>query len=195
MQPCRPLWPCVSRRTAASACRDRLPRVLGSRCRGAAPHMVPGGKVLWGGQGGVARAHRLEIRRHPAVFNYFISWAPRARTCTGSPSVSTRSHPCAARDAVGVPGGTGDPAHAGSHGEGDGFLVALLSPARRARRILYLRPLSEMNNGNNPYSPYLMSGRSRGRAFSTKQFKKAAAAGPDRPRRRGGRDRRRSCAG
>jgi len=34
----------------------------------------------------------------------------------------------------------------------------------------YLRLLSEMNNANNPYSAYDLSGNSRGRAFSTREF-------------------------
>ena len=39
--------------------------------------------------------------------------------------------------------------------------------------VVYVRPLSEMNNGNNPYSAYDLSGRSRGPAYSTHQFKRA----------------------
>ena len=39
--------------------------------------------------------------------------------------------------------------------------------------VVYLRPLSEMNNANNPYSAYDRSGNSRGPAFTTAWFKKA----------------------
>ena len=34
-------------------------------------------------------------------------------------------------------------------------------------QVVYLRPLSEMNNSNNPYSPYDHSGSPRGPAFTT----------------------------
>jgi hypothetical protein len=39
--------------------------------------------------------------------------------------------------------------------------------------VTFLRPLSEMNNGNNSYAPYDLSGRSRGPANSVAQLKSA----------------------
>ena len=45
---------------------------------GAAAYLAPKGKVYWGGQGGYSQAHIRDFERqsgkHPAVFNYFISW-------------------------------------------------------------------------------------------------------------------------
>src|SRR2546423_708508 len=45
----------------------------------AAPYTAPGNKVLWGGQGGYTAGHIADFERqsgkHPAVFNYFISWS------------------------------------------------------------------------------------------------------------------------
>src|SRR4051795_323634 len=44
----------------------------------AAPYTAPGRKVLWGGQGGYDARHislfEQQSGKHPAVFNYFISW-------------------------------------------------------------------------------------------------------------------------
>jgi hypothetical protein len=145
---------------------------------GAEPYTAPGGKVLWGGQGGYSAGSIAEFGRqsgkHPAVFNYFISWrasrsdmhwlgfrladatGQRARTML---SVSTDDTGLSPRDLA--------------RGGGDGFLIALSRALTEHGGVTYLRPLSEMNNGANPYSPYDLSGRSRGPAFSTSQFKKA----------------------
>jgi hypothetical protein len=60
-----------------------------------------------------------------------------------------------------------------ARGSGDAFLIGLSRLLAEKGQVTYLRPLSEMNNGENPYSPYDMSGRSRGPAFSTGQFKRA----------------------
>jgi hypothetical protein len=145
---------------------------------GADSFTAPGNKVLWGGQGGYDAGSIGDFRRqsgkHPAVFNYFISWRASQSdmhwlsfrladaTRMGSRamlSVSTDDTGLSPRDLA--------------RGGGDAFLVALCRQLAAHGGITYLRPLSEMNNGNNPYSPYDLSGRSRGRAFSTAWFKKA----------------------
>jgi hypothetical protein len=144
----------------------------------AEPYTAPGNKVLWGGQGGYSAGHIRDFARqsgkHPAVFNYFISWrasqpdmhwlsfrladATRMRS-RAMLSVSTDDTGLSPRDLA--------------RGGGDGFLVALNRQLAEHAGITYLRPLSEMNNGNNPYSPYDLAGRSRGAAFSTAWFKRA----------------------
>jgi hypothetical protein len=60
-----------------------------------------------------------------------------------------------------------------ARGAGDTFLVRLGGLMAAHGQVVYLRPLSEMNNGRNPYSAYDLSGRPRGPAFSTRQFKLA----------------------
>jgi hypothetical protein len=141
----------------------------------AAPYTAPGNKVLWGGQGGYKPGSIGEFARqsgkHPAVFNYFIDWrgdfnwlglrlqdAARAES-RAMLSVSTEETGLSLRDLA--------------RGGGDGFLVGLNRLAEEHGEVVYLRPLSEMNNANNPYSPYDQSGRPRGRAFTTAWFKKA----------------------
>src|SRR5215212_4562543 len=45
---------------------------------GATSFVPPGNKIFWGGQGGYSeqsiRDFKMQSGRHPAVFNYFISW-------------------------------------------------------------------------------------------------------------------------
>ena len=60
-----------------------------------------------------------------------------------------------------------------ARGGGDGFLVGLNRLVAERGQVVYLRPLSEMNNANNPYSAYDQSGNPRGPAFTTTWFKKA----------------------
>ena len=60
-----------------------------------------------------------------------------------------------------------------ARGAGDGFLVGLNRLVAERDETVYLRPLSEMNNSNNPYSAYLGNGAPRGPAYTTAWFKKA----------------------
>jgi hypothetical protein len=141
----------------------------------AEPYTAPGNKVLWGGQGGYTAGSIGEFARqsgkHPAVFNYFIDWrgdfnwlglrlgdAERAES-RAMLSVSTEETGISLRDLA--------------RGGGDGFLVGLNRLVDEHGQVVYLRPLSEMNNANNPYSPYDHSGRPRGPAFTTTWFKRA----------------------
>ena len=141
----------------------------------AAPYTAPGNKVLWGGQGGYGAANIADFERqsgkHPAVFNYFIDWGSKdgflggrlddARRMGSSAmlSLSTKGTRLSPRDLA--------------KGGGDGFLIRLNRLLADHGEVVYVRPLSEMNNGNNPYSAYDLSGRSRGPAYATGQFKRA----------------------
>ena len=139
------------------------------------PYTAPGNKVLWGGQGGYKPGAIGEFQRqsgkHPAVFNYFIDWrgdfnwlglrlddAERAKS-HAMLSVSTEETGISLRDLA--------------RGAGDPFLVGLNRLVDEHGQVVYLRPLSEMNNANNPYSAYDDKGRPRGPAFTTTWFKKA----------------------
>ena len=141
----------------------------------AEPYTAPGNKVLWGGQGGYKPGAIGEFERqsgkHPAVFNYFIDWrgdfnwlalrlddAARAKS-HAMLSVSTEETGISLRDLA--------------RGAGDGFLVGLNRLVAERDETVYLRPLSEMNNSNNPYSAYLGNGAPRGPAYTTAWFKKA----------------------
>lgn len=144
----------------------------------AEPYTAPGGKVLWGGQGGYTAgsigAFARQSGKHPAVFNYFISWGAsrsnfhwlgfRLQDAAGA-----NSHPMLSVS----------PEHTGlslkdlATGGGDAFLVGLNRLIAENDQTVYLRPLSEMNNSNNPYSAYDDSGRPRGPGYTTAWFKKA----------------------
>ena len=142
------------------------------------PFTAPGNKVLWGGQGGYTAGSIADFEKqsgkHPAVFNYFISWRASqpdmhwlSFRLTDTTRMGSRAMLSVSTDDTGL-----SPRDL-ARGGGDGFLVALCRQLGAHTGITYLRPLSEMNNGNNPYSPYDLSGRSRGAAYSTAWFKKA----------------------
>jgi hypothetical protein len=150
---------------------------LPGAARGSA-YLPPAGDVFWGGQGGYSAGHIADFARqsgrHPAVFNYFISWRAtssalhwlsfrladatrmRARTLLSISPEETRL----------TPGQL-------ARGAGDGFLVALCRLLAEQGQVTYLRPLSEMNNGDNPYSAYDLSGHPRGPDYSVREFKRA----------------------
>jgi hypothetical protein len=145
---------------------------------GAATFAPPAGKVYWGGQGGYSAAHIGDFEhqsgKHPAVFNYFISWHAsesafhwlsfrladaRARDTAAMLSI-------APEDSGLTPGGI-------ARGEGDAFLVGLNRLLAEHGEATFVRPLSEMNNGGNAYAPYDLSGRSRGPANSVARLRSA----------------------
>jgi hypothetical protein len=142
------------------------------------PHLPPAGKVFWGGQGGysadIIADFALQSGLHPAVYNYFISWPatpPAMDWLSFRLADSTRM---GARTLLSVStADTGLTPAALARGAGDDFLIQLSGLLAAHGRVTYLRPLSEMNNGDNPYSAYDLSGRPRGPAFTTRQFKRA----------------------
>jgi hypothetical protein len=144
----------------------------------AAPYTAPGNKVLWGGQGGYSAGHIRDFAqqsgKHPAVFNYFIEWKSNDPTFHWlgfrlQDALDERSRAMLSVETS----GTGISNAELANGAGDTFLVRLNGLMAEHGQVVYLRPLSEMNNGNNPYSAYDLSGRSRGPAWSTRQFKRA----------------------
>jgi hypothetical protein len=145
---------------------------------GAAPYAAPGNKVLWGGQGGYSAAHIRDFAKqsgkHPAVFNYFIEWRANDPTFHWLGFRLRDAQVQGSRAMLSVEtSGTGISPAELARGAGDTFLVRLNGLMAAHGQIVYLRPLSEMNNGNNPYSAYDPSGRPRGPAFTTSQFKLA----------------------
>ena len=141
----------------------------------AAPYTAPGNKVLWGGQGGYTAGNIADFERqsgkHPAVFNFFVDWGARDEWLGGRLEDARRmgSRAMLSLSTAGTRLSPRDLAQ----GEGDGFLLRLNALLADHGEVVYLRPLSEMNNANNPYSAYDLSGRPRGPGFSTRQFKRA----------------------
>jgi hypothetical protein len=144
----------------------------------AASYAPPPGRVFNSGIGGYGPgapdAFGRQAGKHPAVYQYFVSWrAGRSdvRWLDGLLQSTERAR-SRAMFAVSTKGTRLTPA-AIARGEGDDFLLALNRLLTDHGRPAYLRLLSEMNNGHNPYSAYTLSGRSRGRAYGTGLFKRA----------------------
>jgi HAMP domain-containing protein len=145
---------------------------------GAASFLPPAGKVYWGGQGGYTQAHIRDFAeqsgKHPAVFNYFISWRASESSFhwLSYRLADARAEGTAAMLSV-APEDTGLTPRDLAQGRGDAFLVGLNRLLAEHGQVTFLRPLSEMNNANNSYAPYDLSGRSRGPANSVGELKNA----------------------
>src|SRR4051794_10334502 len=144
----------------------------------AAAFLPPGNKVFWGGQGGYDQAHIRDFAnqsgKHPAIYNYFISWRASFSDMHWLGFRLDDARAQNSRVLLSVsPTGTGLTPGSIAKGKGDGFLVKLNRLVAERGEITYVRPMSEMNNANNPYSAYDLNGRSRGPAYSTRAFKQA----------------------
>jgi hypothetical protein len=144
----------------------------------AEPYTAPGNKVLWGGQGGYDARHidafEQQSGKHPAVFNYFISWKASESSFHWLGFRLADAERKGAHAMLSV--STDNPALSPkvlARGGGDRFLVGLNHLLAEHQEVVYLRPLSEMNNANNPYSAYDQAGRLRGEAFKPSWFIKA----------------------
>jgi hypothetical protein len=62
-----------------------------------------------------------------------------------------------------------------AQGKGDGYLLELNSALSRWGSTVYVRPLPEMNGHWNAYCAYTKSGRFKGAAYSTANYRKAFA--------------------
>jgi hypothetical protein len=144
----------------------------------AATFLPPAEKVYWGGQGGYSQAHIRDFAqqsgKHPAVFNYFISWRASQSSFhwLSYRLADARAQGAAAMLSV-APEDTGLRPRDLARGEGDVFLMGLTRLLAEHGEVTFLRPLSEMNNGNNAYAPYDLAGRSRGPAYTVRQLKNA----------------------
>jgi hypothetical protein len=140
--------------------------------------LPPAGKVYWGGQGGYSAAHIGDFEhqsgKHPAVFNYFISWraSKSAFHWLSFRLADARAEDTAAMLSI-APEDTGLSPRGIARGDGDAFAVGLGRLLAEHGEVTFLRPLSEMNNGANDYAPYDLSGRPRGPANSAGWLKSA----------------------
>lgn len=138
----------------------------------------PSGKVLWGGQGGYEGGQVADFARQagkrPATYQFFVTWSRGAGDLgfiEGRLGVAER---LATRPMFHLSTkGTRHTPRSLAQGGGDGFLLGLNRLLGAYGRPVFIRPLSEMNNGANPYSPYDLAGRSRGRAYTTAAFRSA----------------------
>lgn len=144
----------------------------------AATYAPPPGHVFNSGVGGYdpgsPEAFGRQAGKHPAVYQYFIEWRARRPDVHWLEGLLQNTQRARSRVMLSVSTKTTrlSPRSIAS-GDGDGFLLALNRLLTEHGNPTYLRLLSEMNNGSNPYSAYTLGGRSRGRAYSTAQFKRA----------------------
>ena len=128
-----------------------------------------------GGYGpGAVDAFARQAGKHPAVFQSFVDWRAGSADVHWLDGLLANSDRARARAMLSVSTRTTGltPARI-ARGDGDHFLLALNQLLTAHRHPTYVRLLSEMNNGNNPYSAYDLGGRSRGPAYSTRQFRRA----------------------
>jgi hypothetical protein len=152
--------------------------LLAPSAAAASPYTPPAGKVFHSGIGGygpgAAQAFGEQSGKRPAVYQYFVSWKSAERDLNfmerllgyaGAAGSRTMFH-VSTKDTSLTPAAI-------ARGAGDGFLLGMNRMLAEHGRPTYLRLLSEMNNGGNPYAAYDLNGRSRGRAYSTRAFKRA----------------------
>lgn len=145
---------------------------------GAAAYTPGPGKVFHSGAGGYGpdaiADFTAQSGKHPAVFQYFVSWNAGAADVRWMRGLLEQGDRARSRVAFSVSTkGTGLTPRGIASGDGDAFLLALNRMLAEHGRPSYLRLLSEMNNADNPYSAYTHGGRSRGPAFAPRQFKRA----------------------
>lgn len=144
----------------------------------AAVYGPPRGKVFTAGSGGYGpgaiAAFQRQSGKHPAVFQYSITWRARKPDVHFFAGLLRQSAAARSRVwlSVGLKGTSLNPKSI-AQGKGDSFLVNLGFLLAVARQPAYVAPLGEMNNGRNRYSAYNLRGRSKGKAYSTGQFKRA----------------------
>jgi hypothetical protein len=153
---------------------------------GAAPYAPPTGKVLQGGTGGYDGGHIRDFARRsgrrPAVYQFFftprwtgddqrsLNWQRGLLQLAAEQGVRPMFALSTARGGNG--GSVVTPAGL-ARGAGDRYLIQLGELAAENGRVLYVRLMAEMNNWNNPYCAFGATGRSRGRAHSTRWFRQA----------------------
>lgn len=145
---------------------------------GADVYGPPPGKVFHSGLGGYGPGavgdFTHQSGKHPAVYQYFVSWKSDTRDLNFIRGLLANNARAGSRTALAVStNGTGLSPAAIARGDGDRFLVGLNRILSEHGQPTYLRLLSEMNNASNAYSAYDSNGRSRGEAYSTRQFKRA----------------------
>jgi hypothetical protein len=138
----------------------------------------PAGKVFHSGIGGYDAGavgdFTAQSGKHPAVYQYFVSWRGDQRDLGFIRRLLDQTGRAGSRTALAIStNGTGLSPAAIARGRGDDFLLGLNALLAAHGAPTYVRLLSEMNNGSNDYSAYDLRGRSRGPDFTTAQFKRA----------------------
>jgi len=136
--------------------------------------LPPRGKVFSGLSGGLsADLFERQTGKHPAVFGFFTKFygANEFIFRSAEQADSRLMLHISTQDGY----GTGEVVtpRGIARGDGDRYLVNLNRRIAEYGQPTYIRLMAEMNQANNGYSAFDKSGRSRGPAHSTAQFKQA----------------------
>src|SRR3954470_8430457 len=138
----------------------------------ATPYLPPNGKTFAGVVGGYdATSFARETGSHPSVFQFFGGWNQttsymfegardaRARLMIHLSTVRGTSEQITPRGIA--------------RGAGDDYLLALGQRIADYGGVTYIRLMAEMDGYWNAYCAYTAGGRSKGPAYTTKQFRRA----------------------
>ena len=103
----------------------------------------------------------------------FISWGVHKQTYMDNTLAGAKPIPLLSFGTVNKYGREGITPAGIAKGKGDRLLIDIAQALDRFGRFAYVRPYSEMNGHWNPYCAYNSNGTYRGRAHSTKKFRKA----------------------
>src|SRR5215216_934406 len=138
------------------------------------PLLPPRGKVFSGLSGGLSiDLFERQTGKHPAVFGFFTKFygANEFIFRSAEQADSRLMLHISTQDGY----GTGEVVtpRGIARGDGDRYLVNLNRRIAEYGQPTYIRLMAEMNQANNGYAAFDKSGRSRGPAHSTAQFKQA----------------------
>jgi hypothetical protein len=147
---------------------------LAPAARASDPLLPPPGKVFSGMSGGLSTdLFERQTGNHPAVFGFFTKFygANEFIFRSAEHASSRLMLHISTQDGYGTREIVTPREIA--QGRGDGYLVGLTRRIAEYGQPTYIRLMAEMNQANNGYSAFDKSGRSRGPAHSTAQFKQA----------------------
>src|SRR3954453_12261747 len=138
----------------------------------ASPYLPPHGKAFAGVTGGYdATSFARETGSHPSVFQFFGGW----NQTTGYMSEGAQSARARLMIHLSTVRGTSEQItpRGIARGAGDDYLLALGQRIADYGGVTYIRLMAEMDGYWNAYCAYTAAGRSKGPAYTTKQFRRA----------------------
>jgi hypothetical protein len=139
---------------------------------GANPYLPPAGKTFAGVTGGYdASSFERETGSHPAVFQFFGGWN-QTTTYMFEGAVAARSRLMIHLSTVRGTSEQITPSGIATGG-GDDYLRALGRRIADYGGVTYIRLMAEMDGYWNAYCAYTATGRSKGPAYTTAQFRRA----------------------
>src|SRR3954453_5530353 len=138
----------------------------------ASPYLPPHGKAFAGVTGGYdATSFARETGSHPSVFQFFGGW----NQTTGYMFEGAQSAPARLMIHLSTVRGTSEQItpRGIARGAGDDYLLALGQRIADYGGVTYIRLMAEMDGYWNAYCAYTASGRSKGPAYTTAQFRRA----------------------